>query len=37
MLQQLLVDRFGLKFHREARDVTGYAVVLAKDGPKFRQ
>jgi uncharacterized protein (TIGR03435 family) len=35
MLQQLLVDRFGLKFHREARNVTGYALVLAKDGPKF--
>ena len=36
MLQQLLVDRFGLRFHREARDVTGYALVLAKDGPKFK-
>jgi uncharacterized protein (TIGR03435 family) len=35
MLQQLLVDRFGLKFHRETRDVPGYAVVLAKGGPKF--
>jgi len=35
MLQQLLVDRFGLKFHRELRDVPGYAVVLAKDAPKF--
>jgi uncharacterized protein (TIGR03435 family) len=35
MLQQLLVDRFGLKFHRETRDVSGYAVVLAKGGPKF--
>jgi uncharacterized protein (TIGR03435 family) len=36
MLQQVLVDRFGLKFHREHKDVSGYAVVLAKDGPKFK-
>jgi uncharacterized protein (TIGR03435 family) len=35
MLQQLLVDRFGLKFHRELRDVPGYAVVIANDKPKF--
>lgn len=35
MLQQLLIDRFGLKFHRERSEVSGYAVVLAKDGPKF--
>jgi uncharacterized protein (TIGR03435 family) len=35
MVQQLLVDRFGLKFHRERKEVIGYAVVLAKGGPKF--
>jgi bla regulator protein blaR1 len=35
MVQQLLVDRFGLKFHRERKDMSGYAVVLTKDGPKF--
>lgn len=35
MLQGLLADRFGLKFHRERKEVSGYAVVLAKDGPKF--
>jgi uncharacterized protein (TIGR03435 family) len=35
MLQQLLIDRFGLKFHRERKDVSGYAVIVAKDGPKF--
>lgn len=35
MLQHLLVDRFGLKFHREQKEMIGYAVVLAKGGPKF--
>jgi uncharacterized protein (TIGR03435 family) len=35
MVQQLLIDRFGLKFHRERKEISGYAVVLAKDGPKF--
>jgi uncharacterized protein (TIGR03435 family) len=35
MLQQLLADRFKLKFHREHRDVTGYALMPAKDGPKL--
>jgi uncharacterized protein (TIGR03435 family) len=35
MVQQLLIDRFGLKSHRERKEVSGYAVVLSKDGPKF--
>jgi uncharacterized protein (TIGR03435 family) len=35
MLQQLLTDRFGLKFHRERKEITGYAFVLAKVGPKL--
>ena len=35
MLQQLLVERFKLQFHREPKDLSGYALVLAKDGPKF--
>jgi uncharacterized protein (TIGR03435 family) len=35
MMQRLLVDRFGLKFHRERKEVQGYALVLAKDGPKL--
>jgi len=36
MLQQLLAERFGLRFHREHRDLPAYALVLAKDGPKFK-
>ena len=34
MLQQLLIERFKLTFHREKRDLTVYAVVVGKDGPK---
>jgi uncharacterized protein (TIGR03435 family) len=36
MLQQLLVDRFKLKFHREQKDLPGYALVIAKDGLKLK-
>jgi uncharacterized protein (TIGR03435 family) len=35
MLQTLLTDRFHLKFHREQRDMSVYALVLGKGGPKF--
>jgi uncharacterized protein (TIGR03435 family) len=40
MLQALLVDRFQLAFHRETRDVDGYALVQARPGalgPKLRR
>jgi uncharacterized protein (TIGR03435 family) len=37
MLQTLLVDRFKLKFHRENRDVPGFALVVAKNGPKLQE
>ena len=37
MLQALLVDRFKLKFHRENVDVPGFGMVVAKNGPKFRE
>lgn len=36
MLQQLLADRFRLTFHREAREASGYALVIAKSGTKLR-
>jgi uncharacterized protein (TIGR03435 family) len=36
MLQALLADRFKLKFHRENIDVPGFALVVAKNGPKLR-
>jgi uncharacterized protein (TIGR03435 family) len=38
-LQSLLADRFGLKFHRETRELTVYALVAEKNqknGPKFK-
>lgn len=36
LLQNLLADRFKLKFHREMRELTVYALVVAKSGPKSR-
>jgi uncharacterized protein (TIGR03435 family) len=35
MIQQLLVERFGLKVHREKREVSGYALTVGKGGPKI--
>ena len=37
MLQNLLADRFRLHFHRESKEVSGYPLVVAKDGPKLKQ
>lgn len=37
MLQMLLVERFDLKFHREMKDMPVYAMVLGKNGPKFKE
>jgi uncharacterized protein (TIGR03435 family) len=36
MLQTLLVERFKLKFHLEASETAGFALVVAKNGPKFK-
>jgi len=36
MLQTMLAERFGLKFHREERDISVYALVEAKQGFKLR-
>lgn len=35
MIQGLLADRFGLKAHHESREVAGYALTVAKGGPKI--
>jgi len=36
MMQTLLADRFGLKIHRETRELPVYALVVAKGGPKLK-
>ena len=36
MLQTLLAERFQLKFHREQRERSVYALVVAKGGPKLK-
>jgi uncharacterized protein (TIGR03435 family) len=36
MLQKLLADRFGLKVHRDKRELSVYAMRLAKGGPKLK-
>lgn len=37
MLQALLADRFHLKLRRETKEVSGYALVQAKSGPKLKR
>jgi uncharacterized protein (TIGR03435 family) len=36
MLQKLLADRFKLTFHREQREMSVYALVVGKAGPKLK-
>jgi uncharacterized protein (TIGR03435 family) len=36
MLRKLLADRFKLASHRETKEVQGYALVVAKSGPKIK-
>jgi uncharacterized protein (TIGR03435 family) len=36
MLQALLAERFGLAVHHETKDISGYALIVAKGGPKFQ-
>jgi len=37
MLRPVLTERFGLTFHREKKVLPVYEMVLAKDGPKFKE
>jgi len=37
MLQNLLVDRFGLAFHRETKDMPVYELTLGKGAPKVKE
>jgi uncharacterized protein (TIGR03435 family) len=36
MVQRLLVERFGLKVHPEAREMPVYVLVVGKNGPKLK-
>jgi uncharacterized protein (TIGR03435 family) len=36
MLQSLLQERFGLKVHRDPQTVSGFALVVGKNGPKLK-
>lgn len=36
MIRKLLTDRFGLKFHREKREMSAYVLTVAKDGSKLK-
>lgn len=36
MLQDLLAERFKLRFHRETRELAVYALTVDKDGPKLK-
>ena len=36
MVQAMLSDRFKLKVHRETQESSGYALVIAKNGPKLK-
>jgi uncharacterized protein (TIGR03435 family) len=35
MVQKLLVDRFGLKFHKEKKELSAYTLNVGKNGPKM--
>jgi uncharacterized protein (TIGR03435 family) len=37
MLQTLLADRFKLVVHRETKEMPVYALMVAKNGPKFHE
>ncbi len=37
IIQKLVADRFQLKFHREKKELSVYAIVVAKAEPKFKK
>jgi uncharacterized protein (TIGR03435 family) len=37
MLRNLLLDRFGLKFHRETKEMQSVQLVVAKSGPRIKE
>ena len=37
MLQNLIVERFKMAIHRETKEVLGYSLVVAKNGPRLKE
>lgn len=37
MLRNLITARFGLKYHVESKEIAGYSLVVAKNGPKMKE
>lgn len=37
MIQNFLAERFKLTYHREKKEVSAYSLVVAKNGPKFKE
>jgi uncharacterized protein (TIGR03435 family) len=37
MLQGMLEERFHLQFHRETKEMAGFELVVAKNGPKLKE
>ncbi len=37
MLQALLIERFDVKLHRETKQMPGFAMIVAKNGPKLKK
>jgi uncharacterized protein (TIGR03435 family) len=37
MLRNLISDRFQLKYHSETKEITGYVLSVAKNGPKLKE
>jgi uncharacterized protein (TIGR03435 family) len=37
MFQNMLTERFGLKVHHDRKEVQGYELTVAKNGPKFNE
>src|SRR5215510_14863912 len=37
MFQKTLAERFGLKVHHDRKEVQGYELTVAKNGPKFKE
>jgi uncharacterized protein (TIGR03435 family) len=37
MLRNLITDRFGLQYHSAKKEIAGYALVIARNGPKLKE